>query len=89
VRMALRALMLMNVLKWRLQERKRQHEVHKNGKATSHRHILPTYLFRGTFFLYSWSDRSEHDEERAAEKIGDLISRNSCAPKASGACFCV
>jgi hypothetical protein len=29
VRMVLRAFMLMNVLKWRLQERKRQHEVHQ------------------------------------------------------------
>jgi hypothetical protein len=43
VRMVLGAFMLMNVLKGRLQERQRQHEVHKNGNAGSHRHILSTY----------------------------------------------
>jgi len=42
VRMVLGAFMLMNVLKRRLQERQRQHEVHKNGNAGSHRHILST-----------------------------------------------
>jgi hypothetical protein len=52
VRMLLRALVLMNVLKRRLQERKRQHEVHQDRNASSHRHILPTYLFPGTFLLY-------------------------------------
>jgi hypothetical protein len=52
VRMLLRALVLMNVLKRRLQERKRQHEVHQDRNASSHRHILPTYLFLGTLLLY-------------------------------------
>src|SRR5260370_42511905 len=51
VRMMLGALMLMNVLKWRLQERQRQHEVHKNGNAGSHRHILSTYHSSVRFFL--------------------------------------
>lgn len=46
VGMALRAFMLMNVLKWRLQKRKRQHEVHKNRNAGSHRHILSTYILQ-------------------------------------------
>ncbi len=36
VRMMLRAFMLMNVLKGRLEERKRQHEVHQYGNARSH-----------------------------------------------------
>jgi hypothetical protein len=41
VRMVLRALMLMNVQKRRLQERKRQHQVHQDGNARSHTHIVP------------------------------------------------
>ena len=41
VRMVLRALVLMNVQKRRLQERKREHEVHQHGNARLHTHIVP------------------------------------------------
>jgi hypothetical protein len=40
VQVILGALMLMNVQKWRLQERKRQHQVHQHGNARSHTHIV-------------------------------------------------
>jgi hypothetical protein len=51
VGMVLRTLMLMNVLERRLQERKRQHEVHQEGNARSHRPILLTYLSLDTLLL--------------------------------------
>ena len=41
VRMVLRALVLMNVQKRRLQERKRENEVHQYGDARPHTHIVP------------------------------------------------
>ncbi|RZU43694.1 hypothetical protein BDD14_5391 [Edaphobacter modestus] len=40
VRMVFRALMPMNVQKRRLQERKRQHQVHQDGNARPHTHIV-------------------------------------------------
>jgi hypothetical protein len=43
VRMVLRALMLMNVQKRCLQKRKRQHQVHQDGYARPHTHIVPFY----------------------------------------------
>ncbi len=41
VRVVLGALVLMNMQKRRLQERKRQHQVHQHGNARSHPHIVP------------------------------------------------
>jgi len=59
VRMVLGAFMLMNVLKRRLQERQRQHEIHKNGDAGSHRHILSTYHSSVRFFFARAIESSE------------------------------
>jgi len=41
VRVVLSTLVPMNVQKRRLQERKRQHQVHQDGNARSHTHIVP------------------------------------------------
>src|SRR5260370_21547587 len=72
VRMVLGAFMLMNVLKGRLQERQRQHEVHKNGNAGSHRHILLTYHSQYASSLCAQSDPPKSREERVAEEGVDL-----------------
>jgi hypothetical protein len=39
--MALRLLMLMNVQKRRLDEGKRQHQVHQDGDTEPHTHMVP------------------------------------------------
>ena len=88
VRMVLGAFMLMDVLKGRLQERQRQHEVHKNGNAGSHRHILLTYHSQYASSLCAQSDRPKSSEERVAEEVVDLgLTMLAIFTKASGNCF--
>lgn len=43
MRVVLGTLVLMNVQKRRLQERKRQHQVHQDGNARTHTHIVPSH----------------------------------------------
>src|SRR5258707_5997451 len=79
VRMVLGAFMVMNVLKGRLQERQRQHEVHKNGNAGSHRHILSTYYSSVRFFFVRAVGSSEIERRascRSSRRSGSHAARH-------------
>ena len=88
VRMVLGAFMLMNVLKGRLQERQRQHKVHKNGNAGRTDIFYPLTILQYASSLCAQSDRPKSSEERVAEEVVDLgLTMLAIITKARRNCF--